>query len=72
MSSVKELGMSVSKNTASVMSQLEKIRVQRGERMLSKLLKKARQRRESAKRKLEEAFLDDEDPDNPSYGAGMY
>lgn len=69
---LKELGMSVSKNTASVMSQLDKIRVQRGERMLSKLLKKARQRRESAKRKLEEAFLEDEDPDNPSYGAGMY
>ncbi|KAG8289823.1 hypothetical protein J6590_096640 [Homalodisca vitripennis] len=46
----KELGMNVSKNTASVMSELDRLRVQRGERELSELQKKDRQRRESAKK----------------------
>ncbi|KAG8287280.1 hypothetical protein J6590_042617 [Homalodisca vitripennis] len=31
-----------------------------------------RQHRESAKRELGEAFQDDEDPDQPSYGAGIH
>jgi hypothetical protein len=64
--------MTVSQNTASVMCEMDKIRVQRAERMLSNLLKKARQQRESAKRKLEEAIAEEEDPDQPSYGAGMH
>ncbi|KAG8323303.1 hypothetical protein J6590_006310 [Homalodisca vitripennis] len=60
------------KNTASVMSELDRLRVQRGERELSKLQNKARQRRESAKRRLEEAFAEEEDPDQPSYGARLH
>ncbi|KAG8297462.1 hypothetical protein J6590_036254 [Homalodisca vitripennis] len=63
---LKELGMTVSKNTASVMSELDRLRVQRGERELLKLQKKARQRRESDKRRLEEAFAEEEGPDQPS------
>ncbi|KAG8320895.1 hypothetical protein J6590_058047 [Homalodisca vitripennis] len=62
---LKELGMSVSKNTASVMSELDRLRVQRGERELSKLQKKARQRCENAKRRLEEAFAEEEDLHQP-------
>lgn len=51
---MKELGMTVTDNMASVMC--EQLGVRQTERILSQFLKKTRQQRKSDKRKLEEAF----------------
>ncbi|KAG8293861.1 hypothetical protein J6590_007528 [Homalodisca vitripennis] len=58
-------------NTASVMCALDKLRVQRSERMVSNLLNIQTTSRECQK-KVEEAFQDDEDIDQLSSGAGMH
>ena len=47
-------------------------RVWRAEQGTAELQKEARQKRETAKRKLEEEFQVAEDLDKPSYASGLY
>ena len=49
---------------------LDKERLRASERALRDVETKARQHRRAGKRRLEDEFA--EDPDNPSYGAGMH
>lgn len=48
------------------------VRVSKAEKKISELEKKAWQRREFSKKKLEELYVEEEDPDNQSYAPGNY
>lgn len=68
----KKLSIDCGVNCAKTMMKLDRERVRKSERAVTELAKKARQRREFGKRKLEEELKEAEDPDHPSYGAGMH
>lgn len=64
--------MTVGRNFCEAMKKLDIARLQKAQRAATEVAKKARQARSSAKRKLEDQWKDLEDPDNPSYGAGLH
>ena len=68
----KKLGLVVGNNFYEAMKKSDFLRVAKAQRMASQLTKKARQARESAKRKREDEWEAMEDPDDPSYGAGCH
>lgn len=69
---LKELGISVGTNCASVMLEGDKLRVVKAEKAAAAISKEARQKKSVAKRKLEEDFVAAEGPDEPSYSSGCY
>ena len=54
------------------MKELDDARIKKAEKAIQEIEKKCRQKITLAKRKLEDAFEEQEDPDNPLYGAGMH
>lgn len=64
-----KLGGSVGKHTVAAMKLINKQRLYDSLRVADDLQKGARQQTRQAKRKLEDK---EEDPDNPTYGAGMF
>lgn len=69
---MKDLGMLVEKNLFEVFKKLDKVRVQHAERAMQEIHKKVWESRIASKRKLEELYELEEDPDNPSYSSGHY
>ncbi|CAH0394960.1 unnamed protein product [Bemisia tabaci] len=66
------LGINPGYNCVSTMKRFDEVRMSKAEKAVQEIEKKCRQRKASAKRKLEEAFEAEEDPDKPSYAAGEY
>jgi hypothetical protein len=54
------------------MMSLVSARIRKGQQKINGIMKKARQDRSKAVQWLDEQFAADEDPDDPSYGAGMH
>lgn len=67
-----QLGLQVGANMKAAMKQMDLNRVRKAEKAASDLEKKIRQSRTLSKRKLEDLYQESEDPDNPSYGAGLH
>lgn len=59
-------------NCVTIMKKIDKARIFKAEKAMQEIAKKCRLRISSAKRKLEDAFEEEEDPDKPSYGAGLH
>lgn len=59
-------------NCVNVLKEFDKMRIKKADKAIDKIAKKCRQETALAKRKLEDEFEEAEDPENPSYGAGMY
>lgn len=68
----KMMGLTPGKNCVDAMKQLDARRIDRAEKAIKELQKKCRQDTSLRKRKLEDAYEADEDPDNPSYSPGHY
>lgn len=64
-----KLGMDIGKHTIMSMKKLDELRIQASKRSSSEIKKQARQKKRQVKRKLEDT---EEDPDDPSYGAGLF
>lgn len=54
------------------MKKVDVLRIKKADKAVEEIEKKCRQKRTLAKRKLEDTIEEQEDPDNPAYGAGMY
>lgn len=54
------------------MEKIDNTRIQESEKAVEEIHKKCRQQQNLAKRKLEDKHEEEEDPENPSYGAGMF
>lgn len=67
-----QLRLKVGQNMVTAMKRLDIDRVRKCERAASELERKIRHSRTAAKRKLEDLYEEQEDPDNPSYSAGHY
>lgn len=69
---LENLGLKVGQNMLLAMKRLDFDRVRRAEKATTDLEKKIRQNRTLTKRRLEDLYQESEDPDNPSYGAGLH
>lgn len=69
---LKKLGIVPGKNCVEVMKRFDNIRIRKAQKAVDEVEKKIRQKREAAKRRLEDIHDQQEDPDNPAYGAGMH
>lgn len=58
-------------NCIRTMEKIDNTRIQESEKDVEEIHKKCRQQQNLAKRKLEDKH-EEEDPENPSYGAGMF
>lgn len=67
-----KLGISPGENCVARMKQVDMRRMQKADKSIEEIEKKCRQKRTLLKRKLEDTYEKEEDPDNPSYGAGMH
>lgn len=67
---LEELGLEPGKNMVLALKRLDEVRIRKAEKAVIDLEKKIRQKRTLSKRKLEDLYQEDEDPDNPSYSAG--
>lgn len=54
------------------LKKLDETRIAKAEKAVSEIEKKCRQSAVLARRRLEDEYEEEEDPDNPSYGAGMH
>ncbi|KAJ8868000.1 hypothetical protein PR048_031809 [Dryococelus australis] len=59
------------RNCVQAMKRLDGYRLDEAKRVVKNIGMKARQNRKAAKRKLEDLYEQQEDPDEPSYGAGI-
>lgn len=59
-------------NCIRTMETIDNTRIQESEKDVEEIHKKCRQQQNLAKRKLEDKHEEEEDPENPSYGAGMF
>lgn len=66
------LGIVPGVNCVSALKKLDEARIAKAEKAMDELVKKCRQRATLAKRRLEDEYEEQEDPDNPAYGAGMH
>lgn len=66
------MGLEPGKNCVAAMKKRDERRIKRSEKNQCELEKKIRQKRNLAKRKLEDKFLEEEDPENPAYCPGAY
>lgn len=69
---IEQLGLKIGKNMVLAMLRLDRDRVRKSEKAATEMEKKIRLSRSVAKRKLEDQYEEQEDPDNPSYSAGHY
>lgn len=60
------------KNCVEAMKKADQKRIKHGEKCFEEVQKKIRQKLNVNKRKLEEQYEQEEDPDNPSYAPGFY
>ena len=60
------------KNCVSSLKKLDEVRIAKAEKAMDELVKKCRQRSTLAKRRLEDEYKADEDPDNSAYRAEMH
>ena len=67
-----KLGIFPGKNCASALKKLDEVRIAKAEIAMDESVKRCRQRSTLAKKHLEDEYEADEDPDNPTYGAGMH
>lgn len=67
-----KLGIVPGVNCVSVLKTLDEARIAKAEKAIQEIEKKCRQKSTLAKRRLEDEFEAEEDPDNPAYGAGMH
>lgn len=67
---IHSLGLKIGHNLLSTMKRLDYERIMKSEKAAEEIEKKIRQSRTLLKRKLEDQYLEAEDPDNPSYSAG--
>lgn len=66
------MGLVAGSRMVRAMKRLDWERVRKAEKAVQDLEKKIRQARTLAKRKLEDLYDENEDPDNTSYSAGNY
>lgn len=66
------LGLEIGTHLFAAMKRMDLECVQKAEKAASDLEKKIRQSRTLNKRRLEDIYQEAEDPDNPSYGAGLH
>lgn len=66
------LGLEVGSNMLAAMKKMDLDRLRKAEKAMTDLEKKIRQSRTLGKRRLEDIYQESEDPDNPSYGAGLH
>lgn len=66
------LGIRPGSNCAKRMKRVDELRVKKAEKAIQEIEKKCRQKKTMLKQRLEDQYEMEEDPDNPSYGAGMY
>lgn len=66
-----KLGISSGNNLVKMMKKVDQVRICKAEKAIDELEKKCRQKASLPKIKLEDLFLEEEDPDHPKYGAGM-
>lgn len=67
-----KLGITPGVKCVEAMRDLDESRIKRAEKAISEVEKKCRQKLTAAKRRLEDTYEAQEDPDNPSYGPGMH
>ncbi|KAG8337067.1 hypothetical protein J6590_032523 [Homalodisca vitripennis] len=60
------------RNCVKVVTRLDNTRIWKADKAIEDTEKKCRRELTSAKRKLEDHYEQQEDPDNPAYGAGMH
>lgn len=68
----KLMGLTPGKNCVEGMKLLDARRIRRAEKAIEEVQKKCRQQTSLKKRKLEDEFHENEDPDNPAYSPGHY
>lgn len=68
----KQMGLPAGENCVSAMKMFDVRRIKKAEKSIQELQKKCRQQTNLKKRKLEDEFEENEDPDNPSYSPGHY
>ncbi|KAJ8891761.1 hypothetical protein PR048_004314 [Dryococelus australis] len=66
------LGFPPGRHYVQAMKRLDGYRIDEAKHVVKNIEMKARQKRKAAKRKLEDLYEQQEDPDELSYGAGMY
>ncbi|KAG8241870.1 hypothetical protein J6590_077138 [Homalodisca vitripennis] len=66
------LGIRPGANCAKRMKRIDELRVQKADKANQEIEIKCRQKRSMLKKRLEDQYEMEEDPDNPSYGAGMH
>lgn len=54
------------------MKEFDRIRIKKADKAIDEVERKCRQKQTAAKRQLEDIYEANEDPDNPTYGAGMH
>lgn len=69
---LKKLGIDPGINCIERMKMVDERRIAKAEKDIQDLQKKCRQKRTLNKRRLEDQHEAQEDPENPSYGAGMH
>lgn len=69
---LEKLGVSPGNNLVRMMKQLDEVRIYKAEKAIDELEKKFRKKSSLAKARLEDVYQQQEDPENPSYGAGMH
>jgi hypothetical protein len=68
----KLMGLAAGENCVRAMKLLDARRVWKAEKAIQEFQKKCRQQRNLKRKKLEDDYEENEDPDNPSYSAGHY
>lgn len=66
------LGISPGNNCVDFLKKADELRIKKADKSVDEIEKKVRQAQHLARKKLEDMYEEAEDPDRPSYGAGMY
>lgn len=69
---LQKLGIVPGRNFVEAMKQFDEIRIKKADKAVDEVEKKCRQKQMAAKRQLEDLYEAQEDPDKPTYGAGMH
>lgn len=69
---MEHMGFSSGKNLVAAMKKLDMKRIYQSEKAITDLEKKVRQGRTLAKKRIEDMYVNAEDPDNPAYEAGAH
>lgn len=69
---LQKLGIPPGTNCIKRMQKVDLLRIRKADKAIDEIEKKCHQKKTMLKRKLQDQEEEEEDPDNPSYGAGMY